>query len=438
MVPLAFLALPAPDQEWRRTPALGVEYRMVVRADPPRTVVALRFAPGSPYRAVAAPARGTVYDLTPTNGRATLSEIVRTSGAAAGVNGDFFQFGDDPGGDPVNLMVRDGELLSAPDGASGGRNAAYAWGPGGFVLARPTWRADCELGAITGLNGVTEARGLTLSTASAGYAVSRESATFLVLRVGSAVLRPKGEVVGTVLGLVEGGERLAVQPGTAVLSSRSDRDALRAVRSGQRIHLRTDVMGADWRRFDQAVGGGPLLLRGGRSVAPDAGEFALTRHPRTALGRDAAGGVWYVVVDGRQKQSVGASLAETAEVMRGLGCVEAINLDGGGSSTLSLFGMVLNRPSGGVERAIGNAVLLFGPRPMPIPGALRIVLRDARLAVLDAAGRPVAGGRVVWSAQGKAWVDGDGVLHPLEAGATTVRALVDGRLVEAVVTLPAK
>ena len=92
---------------------------------------AVRFAPGSAYRFVAAQARDQVYDLTPNKGRATLTEIVARTGAAGGVNGDFFQWGNDPGGDPVNLMVRNGELLSAPAPASpGGRGLAWGWAAG--------------------------------------------------------------------------------------------------------------------------------------------------------------------------------------------------------------------------------------------------------------------------------------------------------------------
>lgn len=425
----------APDREWRRQPAPGVEARTIVQDEPKRTIVALRFAPGSPYRASSSLARDVVYDLTPSNGRASLSEMIRTSGAVGGVNGDFFQWGDDPGGDPVGLMVRNGELLSHPEPGGEDRGWAYGWGATGFVAAKPTWRAESSLGLLSGLNGYTAAKGLTLSTASAGYAISKKPAAFLVLKTGTRLLAPRCEIDGTVVGLVEDVEKLRVNPGTMVLSSQDAREALRGARLGSQVRLKVRVEGFDWRKVDNVMGGGPVLLRKGKVVAPDATAFDKDRHPRTAVGFDAQGGLWAVVIDGRQAMSVGASISETAEIMRRLGCVEALNLDGGGSSSISLFGMTLNRPSGGTERLIANAVLWHGPRPSLMSVPLRIVLADSRVSLVDEAGRAFAPERVVWSAQGKAWVEGDGLLHVLEAGEATVRALVDGRVYEAKFTV---
>ena len=77
------------------------------------------------------------------------------------------------------------------------------------------------------------------------------------------------------------------------------------------------------------------------------GSFVAARHPRTAVGRTAEGDVWLVAVDGRSPVSVGASLPELAAIMRRLGCVEAMNLDGGGSTTLAAMGLTVNRPSDG-------------------------------------------------------------------------------------------
>jgi exopolysaccharide biosynthesis protein len=89
---------------------------------------------------------------------------------------------------------------------------------------------------------------------------------------------------------------------------------------------------------DHAIAAGPRLLARGQtpSFAAFDPTFAAWRHPRTAVGLDAARKiVWLVVVDGRQPTlSQGASLAELAGVLRDLGAVDAINLDGGGSATL--------------------------------------------------------------------------------------------------------
>ena len=68
-----------------------------------------------------------------------------------------------------------------------------------------------------------------------------------------------------------------------------------------------------------------------------------------------------MVIDGRQKSSVGMTLGQLAEYMRKLGSVQALNLDGGGSSTLVVRGDVVNRPSDGHERRVAAAIAVIPP-----------------------------------------------------------------------------
>lgn len=84
---------------------------------------------------------------------------------------------------------------------------------------------------------------------------------------------------------------------------------------------------------DEAMAAGPLLLAGGEPQAHKLSKTA--RHPRTAFGISAdRATAWMVVVDGRQLSSMGATLPEMTEIFRRLGAAEALNLDGGGSSTM--------------------------------------------------------------------------------------------------------
>lgn len=119
----------------------------------------------------------------------------------------------------------------------------------------------------------------------------------------------------------------------------------------------------------QVVGGYPELLDEGRRVGDLAVEalpgFASSRHPRTAVGFDAeASLLWLVVVDGRQPPySDGMSLPELADLFVSLGAGEALNLDGGGSSTMILGGRVANRPSDlSGERRVGNSLWVVSDR----------------------------------------------------------------------------
>ena len=96
-------------------------------------------------------------------------------------------------------------------------------------------------------------------------------------------------------------------------------------------------------------------------------EFGYTRHPRTAVGIKADGTAVLLVVDGRQsKVSNGAALADLADILGSVGCVEAINLDGGGSSTFILTDgnggfTVTNSPSDGSLRGVANGLMVILP-----------------------------------------------------------------------------
>lgn len=98
----------------------------------------------------------------------------------------------------------------------------------------------------------------------------------------------------------------------------------------------------------QAVGGGPVLIKDGRIVdvgrAEGFGGSHLVRHPRTAIGYRDAWTLVMVVVDGRQKASAGVTLMELAQMLYELGCYEAVNLDGGGSSAMVAADEVVNVP----------------------------------------------------------------------------------------------
>ena len=84
-------------------------------------------------------------------------------------------------------------------------------------------------------------------------------------------------------------------------------------------------------------------------------------NPRTAAGVTVEGDLVFVVVDGRQRESRGVSLVELADIMLELGSVEAVNLDGGGSSTLVVDGKLVNRPLGSQsERQVMSALLILG------------------------------------------------------------------------------
>ena len=114
-----------------------------------------------------------------------------------------------------------------------------------------------------------------------------------------------------------------------------------------------------------AVGGGPVLVHDNKAKVTWEEEVMFwsgtipppERHPRSAIGYTADNHVIMLVIDGRYSGSRGVSLQELADIMVSLDCVEALNLDGGGSSALVVMQKLINRPEGGTfQRQVTSAV----------------------------------------------------------------------------------
>ncbi|MCF7807874.1 MAG: phosphodiester glycosidase family protein [Candidatus Marinimicrobia bacterium] len=124
------------------------------------------------------------------------------------------------------------------------------------------------------------------------------------------------------------------------------------------------VFGAFW-GFRDVLGGGPVLIKNGRiNIASDEEVFFGTSipdtHPRTAAGITEDGDLILLLVDGRQLISRGVNLTELASILYDLDCVDALNLDGGGSSALVVNGVLLNRPAGTTtQRQVMSAIAVF-------------------------------------------------------------------------------
>jgi hypothetical protein len=124
--------------------------------------------------------------------------------------------------------------------------------------------------------------------------------------------------------------------------------------------------------YAAVTGGGPRLLDHGRLAVESGPEgfaprgspsffqaFVASRNPRTLAGVRPDGTLLLVTVDGRRRGwSAGVTLVEAARVMRYLGATDALNLDGGGSTTMTIGRKLANRPSDpGGERAVSDALV---------------------------------------------------------------------------------
>ncbi len=131
------------------------------------------------------------------------------------------------------------------------------------------------------------------------------------------------------------------------------------------IHDASETLAFDAGWMRGVVSGHPQLVKAGVKLATNPSSPACpTRNPRTAVGLSQDGKtVFLVVVDGRTTASVGMTCTELATLMKGLGAYQAINLDGGGSTTMYLKGTgIVNRPSDGAERVVGNHLAVYAPK----------------------------------------------------------------------------
>jgi hypothetical protein len=279
-----------------------------------------------------------------------------------GVNGDFYNLEE---GYPAGIFLRDGVISARPNRD----RSAVALGLDGRLLVEQfrfigTWRAAA--GAAHKLHElnrpVADGDRVGLFTDSWGGPTPRIRRSVEIVLAGLPKSRLNAELTGTVVGVARGG-KTAIPRGGAVLQARGTaRNVLRLEAPvGSTVTVQLGVEGLPTGTLD-AIGGGPVLVRDGAPVRHSGELFTLDqlarRHPRTAVGQLADGGLLFVVADGRSSRSFGLTTWAMARAMADLGAVTAMGFDGGGSSTLAFDGLVLNSPSDGRPRPVANGLFV--------------------------------------------------------------------------------
>ncbi|WP_219509371.1 phosphodiester glycosidase family protein [Nonomuraea ceibae] len=325
------------------------------------------------------------------NGPETLTDLMAATGAAAGINAQWF-YNRAPGG----LYVKNGKLIGSATQGRGGIKITH----GGrrvdvdAFTARVTLRAG---GATAEIDGVNRLPGEVWNCGGVGGDQPTEKpqhdlrctdSSELVLFTPEWGVPPAGEGAeavldadGTVLA-VNTTRGAAVPAGGSVVQAIGDSAAwlLGHAAPGSKLTVTERVEDSRGHRVPLTpdttiLQVGPTLVRDGR-ISVNAGADGLIRegadqtftynwtlraNPRSMIGMDDRGRLMLVVVDGRQAgYSEGLGIAQTAELMKRLGAVEAMNLDGGGSSVLATSGAgIVNRPSDATgQRSLGNAILV--------------------------------------------------------------------------------
>lgn len=437
----------AQAQIWEKPIMPGLLYRMEVDSATPRVIHALRWRPGNSSVSVHPElCGGTVYENNESKGRGTLPNLVTANEGVAGINGDYFPFT----GDPLGAMVRNGQIISKPDL----RRTVFGWGPNGATFAPLNWKARLVLSdgqsiPITAINEDCGDNELVLNTPASGFAAGKTPNLHALIQFPAEPLwAPTSTVEGTFSVFTADKGMVKVAPNACYLTARGTSvKQLLKLKQKTKVKIVMETTGMDWKQIDSAVGGGPMLVsKGAKTTAWQAEGFkeglANNRHPRSAVGTTKAGDVWFVVVDGRQSMSAGATLNELGDILLKLGCTDGMNLDGGGSSEMVLLGQTLNRPSDGTHREIANGIVFLGPKA-PV-GEGQMVLKGpiaidgahlARYQLIGSDGEPVPNDLILWSAVGAAWIDQGGTVRGATNGKATVIATAFGRSISVDVTV---
>jgi len=330
--------------------------------------------------------------------RELLTGIAARTDALATLNGGYFVIGSADGtpGDLAGISVLNGGLVSE---AVNGRTSLLVPGPSGAgtrVAALSTrLKVRSSDGGRREVDGLNRKPGLIRSCGGVGgdLPTERPKHDFTctdaseLIRFTPAFGAASEPGAGAEVVLDRRGRVLALRserggpipPNGSLLSGTGEgAEWLRAhARPGARLEIRGGIRAggrslAPARALD-VVNGGPRLLRAGRLDIPAVAEgfhrpedpeffyrFGVRRNPRTLAGTGWNGRLILVAVEGRQPgRSVGASFEESARIMRALGAHNAVNLDGGGSTGMTLGSGLVTRPSDATgERPIGDALVI--------------------------------------------------------------------------------
>lgn len=382
-LPAALSAQTADTADVRQL-APGVEYRRFSDAAGPWVVSLVRVDLRRPELTLEALRAHDQF-----RGREKTSDMVRRATAAgtqvlAAVNADFFEL---KSGENENNQVIAGEwwkgekVTDSPYDSFDNVHSQFALDSAGrpsidrFLLDGRAWTRDAVMPILTlNVEPAGALEGTTLFTARFGAATPRDTATTTVEATLVAAGR-RGDTLRFVRrGPVIDGSGSPIPPRGAVLAAHGPRaKELRRFADGDTVSILLTTLPRP--PHDAAprliVGGWPRILRDGENVAGEAATVegtlstnAEARHPRTAVGfsRDSST-LYLVAVDGRSTVSVGTTLVELADLMRRVGAWQAMNFDGGGSTTMVVDGAVVNVPTDAAgERAVGSALAVVRRR----------------------------------------------------------------------------
>lgn len=295
-------------------------------------------------------------------GTETTSSLATRHSAIAAINAGFFRVAGTYRGEPDGLLVVKGKVLSEPVRGGAAMVLTNAGESTRVSFARFAFTSTLRLNgketiSMHGFNRPRQADELIAFT-------PEFHRTTLTSPDGIEVIVRNRRVFAVRDG--QGSQPIPTD-GFVLSATGTARLALTKLRQGMKVEINSQIKAIPSLSFapEAILGGGPILLTNGKvQTNPDGFNplsFVNARHPRTAIGTRKDGTLVLVTVDGRQpKKSVGMTIPELAMLMLELGCEEAMNLDGGGSTTMVIRNKVVNSFSDATgERGVSDALLVL-------------------------------------------------------------------------------
>ncbi len=284
-------------------------------------------------------------------GSEQVSVLAKRKGVIAAVNGAYFA----STGRPLGVLMIDGELISEPYA----NRTALGLGPKFAVMEQVGFTGEIFLAEgsllahIHGLNRPRLQDELIVYNKHYGTKTNTNAFGYEVVVVDGVVTQ------------IQTGNSTIPHDGLVLSGHGVQRELLAKLEVGDELQVNF-ALDPNWEKLGvtQIIGGGPRLVRDGKlEITGEQERFQadilMGRAPRTAFGITADQKLLLVTVNGRQPNiSVGMTLSELGNLLIELGAVQAMNLDGGGSTTMVIRNLVLNLPSDGKERPVGNAIIV--------------------------------------------------------------------------------
>lgn len=312
-----------------------------------------------------------VHALDAAIGTETTSSIATRHGAIAAINAGFFRLDKSIfAGDAAGILMIDGKLLSESFAGrtelriyNGKHETEIGFTKTNTVPALKIGNRDFD---VSGINRERKPDELILFT-------PEFNRTTLTDKNGLEILVQRGKIIWMSDGK---GSNFIPANGFVLSASGKSREALLGkIQIGENVFLGTriypikseieDSQPKTSSNIEDIIGGVPQLIKNGKieitwEQEKSSKAFVETRHPRTAVAKLKDGRFLMITVDGRSAESVGMNLPELAEMLLEFGATDAMNLDGGGSTTMFLGGKIVNTPSDKEgERKVGDAILVF-------------------------------------------------------------------------------